>query len=62
MKHRIVVAIDIDIDPELVKCPVNGVAAIAAHYANMACKYGSVGATAAEVLAIDPIPEPRDNQ
>lgn len=62
MKHRIVVAIELDIDSELVNCPVNGVSAIATHFANMALRYGSIGATAAEVLAIEEIASTINNQ
>ena len=62
MKHRIVVAIEVDVDSELVNCPINGVGAIAEHFARMALQYGSIGATAAEVLAIEEVAEASTDQ
>lgn len=62
MKMRVVVAIELEIDPEMLNCPVNGVAAIAKNYADMALRYGSIGADAAEVLHISEVQPPELNQ
>ena len=60
MKHRIVVAIEVFVDPEVANCPVNGVSAIAENFAQMALCYGSIGAEFAEVLTIEAVSKNRD--
>lgn len=60
MRHRIVVAIEVFVDPEVTNCPVNGVSAIAENFAQMALRYGSIGAEFSEVLTIETVSKNRD--